>query len=65
MNEPLSFEEWCHEVDIESQYKALHDEYGYATALGTEGATPPPPPPVGGEGGRGGGGVNVICLFII
>ena len=32
-DKPLSFEEWCHEVDIESQYKALHDEYGYATAL--------------------------------
>ena len=32
-DKPLSFEEWCYEVDIESQYKALHDEYGYATAL--------------------------------
>jgi len=32
-DKPLSFEQWCHEVDIESQYEALHDEYGDLTAL--------------------------------
>lgn len=30
---PLSFEQWCSDVDIESQYEAFHDEYGDAAAL--------------------------------
>ena len=33
MNKPLSFEQWCYDVDIESQYKAFHDEYGDLAAL--------------------------------
>lgn len=33
MNKPLSFEQWCSDVDIESQYEAFHDEYGDAACL--------------------------------
>jgi hypothetical protein len=33
MNKPLSFEQWCYEVDIESKYEAFHDEYGDAACL--------------------------------
>jgi hypothetical protein len=33
MNKPLSFQQWCYEVDIESQYEAFHDEYGDAAGL--------------------------------
>jgi hypothetical protein len=32
-DKPLSFEQWCSDVDIESQYEAFHDEYGDAAAL--------------------------------
>lgn len=30
--QPLSFEQWCYDVDIEAQYQALYDEYGDAAA---------------------------------
>lgn len=33
MNEPLSFSEWCNEVEIEAQYQRFHDEYGDAACL--------------------------------
>jgi len=33
MNEPLSFSEWCYEVDIETQYQQFYDEYGDAACL--------------------------------
>lgn len=26
--QPLSFEEWCHAVDIESKYQSFYNEYG-------------------------------------
>jgi hypothetical protein len=30
--EPLTFEEWCSDTDIEAKYEAFHDEYGDAAA---------------------------------
>lgn len=35
-NKPLSFDQWCWEVDIESKYEAFHDEYGDAACLLSE-----------------------------
>lgn len=36
MNEPLSFSQWCYEVDIEAQYQRFYDEYGYSACSLTE-----------------------------
>jgi hypothetical protein len=36
MNEPLSFEQWCYDVDIESKYESFHDEYGDVACLLSE-----------------------------
>lgn len=30
---PLSFNEWCHDVNIERQYQHFHDEYGDLAGL--------------------------------
>lgn len=32
-NEPLSFSQWCHEVDIESKYEDFRNEYGDLACL--------------------------------
>jgi hypothetical protein len=33
LTEPLTFNEWCSEADIEREYERFHDEYGDAAAL--------------------------------
>lgn len=35
-NKPLSFDQWCWEVDIESKYEAFRNEYGDAACLLSE-----------------------------